>query len=157
MKGRVAVPLHNLAGELVGYAGRWAGKDDEIPDGEGKWKLPAGFRKGLEVFNAHRVQEGTKHVILLEGGWSVFWLHQNGYPNVVSVLGSAVSKEQAGLLAARYGGVQILFDGDAAGREGARKAALELASRVWVRIVECPDGLQPDRLPSHELKKLLGS
>lgn len=157
MKGRLAVPLHNLAGEIVGYAGRWAGKDSEIPDGEGKWKLPAGFKKGLEAFNAHRVSENTKVVTLVEGCWSVFWLHQNGYQNVVSVLGSAVSKEQAEILATRYRGVQILFDGDPAGREGARKAALELAPRMWVRVLDLADGRQPDTLLPHELKRLLGS
>ena len=39
MKGRIAVPIHNAGGELVAYAGRWAGDDSEIPEGEGKYKL----------------------------------------------------------------------------------------------------------------------
>lgn len=155
MKGRIAIPIHDQ-GNLVAYAGRWIGPDATIPEGEGKYKLPPGFRKGLVVFNAHRVPEGTKRVILVEGFWSVFWLHQNGYPNAISVMGSMVTPQQVELLAGRFKGVQVFFDGDAAGREGSRKVALELAPRLWVRIVDCPDGLQPDRLPAHELKRLLG-
>ncbi len=155
MAGRLAIPIHNEVGELVAYAGRWVGTDAAIPEGEGKYKLPAGFHKGLVVFNAHRVPEGTKRVILVEGFWSVFWLYQNGYGNVVSLMGSSILPEQVELLARRYKGVQVFFDGDDAGREGSRKVALELAPRLWVRIVDCPDALQPDRLPAHELKRLL--
>ena len=70
-------------------------------------------------------------------------------------MGSSISPKQAELLAERFKGVEIFFDGDDAGREGAAKVAVELARKTWVKIVECPDGLQPDRLPAHELKKLL--
>ena len=97
----------------------------------------------------------TKRVILVEGLFSVFWLHQNGYPNVVSVMGSSVSFEQPKLLSRWFKGVEIFFDGDDAGEEGAKKVALELAASTWVKIVSCPEGLQPDRLPAHELKQLL--
>jgi len=48
MHGRVVIPIHNRHGELVAYAGRWPGK--EPPEGEGKYKLPPGFHKALEVF-----------------------------------------------------------------------------------------------------------
>ncbi len=156
MKSRACIPIHDHEGNLVAYAGRWAGMDATIPQGEGKYKLPGGFHKGLVVFNLHRVPANAKRVILVEGFWSVFWLHQNGFLNVVSVMGSAITPQQVELLAQpRVRGVQLFFDGDAAGREGSRKVALELAPRLWVRIVDCPDGLQPDRLPAHELKKLL--
>jgi len=49
MKGRVVIPIHNAQGELVAYAGRWPG--NEPPEGEGKYKLPPGFHKSLEIFN----------------------------------------------------------------------------------------------------------
>ncbi len=155
MKGRACIPIHDHEGNLVAYAGRWADTDATIQKGEGKYKLPGGFHKGVVVYNLHRVPGDAKRVILVEGFWSCFWLHQHGYPNTISVMGSMVTSCQVELLAERVKGVQIFFDGDAAGREGSRKVALELAPRLWVRIVDCPDGLQPDRLPGHELKKLL--
>ena len=48
MLGRVCIPIHNAAGELVAYAGRWPG---EAPDGTERWMLPPGFHKALELFN----------------------------------------------------------------------------------------------------------
>lgn len=155
MKGRIAIPIHNERGELVAYAGRSVGKDADLPAGEGKYKLPAGFHKSLVVYNLHQLPPATKTLVLVEGFWSVFWLHQHGFPEVVSAMGSTIAPAQIELLAQRCKGVRIFFDGDDAGREGARKVALDLAPRLWVRIVTCDDGLQPDRLPEHELKRLL--
>src|SRR5260221_14612843 len=51
MAERIVIPIHNPAGELVAYAGRWPGNP---PDAVSKYKLPAGFGKSLELFNLHR-------------------------------------------------------------------------------------------------------
>jgi DNA primase len=160
MKGRLAIPIHDVAGELVAYAGRWVGKDEDLPEGEGKYKLPANFHKSLEVYNLNRIPrwdaKRTEEVILVEGYFSVFWLHQQGWLNVVSSMGSTLSEEQRKRLVERFDRVRIFFDGDEAGETAAQKVALDLAKDLWVRVVSCPKGLQPDRLPAHELKKLLG-
>jgi len=149
----------NDAGELIAYAGRWVGADPEIPDGEGKYKLPANFHKSRVVYNLNRIPrfaaKRAEEVILVEGYFSVFWLLQNGWTNVVSPMGSTLSPEQRKLQVERFDRVRIFFDGDEAGREGAWKGALDLTPHTWVRIVDCPEGLQPDRLPLHELKRLL--
>lgn len=155
MKGRVCAPIHNERGELVAYAGRWVGKDEDLPPGEGKWKLPAGFHKSLVVFNLHRVPAGAKRVIVVEGFWSVFWLSQCGLPNVVALMGSTLSERQRELLIARFKGVELFLDGDDAGRTATAKIAGDLVRCMWVKVVACPDGLQPDRLPAHDLKRLL--
>lgn len=155
MKDRIAIPLHNEKGELVGYAGRWVATDSEIPSGEGKYKLPQGFHKSHVVYNLHRVPPDAKRVVLVEGFFSVFWLHQNGWPNVVSVMGSSFSYRQICLLCERFKGVQLFLDGDEAGQEAARKVSIDFARHTWVKIIECPQDLQPDRLPAEELKRLL--
>lgn len=54
MAGRIAIPIHNDAGELVAYSGRWPG---DPPEGEDRYKLPPGFRKSLVLFNFHRAKE----------------------------------------------------------------------------------------------------
>jgi DNA primase len=156
MKGRIAIPIHNERGELVAYAGRWAGTDEELPEGEGKYKLPPGFHKSLVVYNLYRVPAGQKTLIVVEGFWSVFWLHQNGYGNVVSLMGSTLSDKQAEHLAAHTKGVQLFFDGDDAGKAAGVKIAGELSRRLWVKVVACPEGRQPDQLSAEELKQLLG-
>jgi len=67
IKGRVVVPIHNERGELVAYAGRWPG--NEPPEGEGKYKLPPGFHKPLEIFNLHRSKACVREhgLVIVEG------------------------------------------------------------------------------------------
>lgn len=48
MSGRVVIPIHDPRGRLVAYAGRSL---DGTPP---KYRLPAGFRKSLVLFNFHR-------------------------------------------------------------------------------------------------------
>lgn len=156
MKGRIAIPIHNVKGELVAYAGRWAG-DEEIPEGEGKYKIPAGFHKSYELYNLNRIKEETKRVILVEGYASVWWLHQNGFHNCVSCMGSSLSKLQMEYIVKRFVGLEVFFDGDRAGEEGAQKVVESLSKRIWIKNVTCPSGLQPDHIPFHELNKLLSA
>jgi DNA primase len=154
MKQRIAIPIHDGAGALVAYAGRWVG-EGEPPEGEGKYKLPAGFRKGQIVFNLHRVPPEARTAIVVEGFFSVFWLHQCGFRNVVALMGCTITDRQRELLAARFKGVQLLLDGDAAGRGASDTIASALAHSLWVKALSCPDGRQPDELAPAELKTLL--
>lgn len=158
MRGRIAIPIHDGEGNLVAYAGRWVGKDP--PEGEGKYKLPPKFEKSAVVFNLQRVQrwetKRTEEVILVEGYFSVFWLHQNGWPNVVAVMGSSLSERQRELIAERFDRVRILLDGDDAGREAAKKIAVDLGRQLFVKLLNCPHERQPDDLSPEELTTLLG-
>jgi DNA primase len=154
MKGRIAIPIENDAG-LVGYAGRWPGESG-WPDGEGKYTLPQGFRKSLELYNLVRVPHDARYVVLVEGFWAVFWLWQElGMENVVAAMGCSLSEAQQALLWQRFSGVQIFFDGDAAGEQGGLELTQALARRMWVRVIECPAGLQPDKLSVEDMKRAL--
>ena len=62
MENRLCIPIHNPAGELVAYAGRWVGDESDLPEGEDKYKLPKGFGKSLELFNLHRVKDAESLV-----------------------------------------------------------------------------------------------
>jgi hypothetical protein len=66
MTGRVCIPIHNADGQLVAYAGRWAGSLEELPEGKGRYELPAGFRKEPELFNLHGVKH-CRHLVVVEG------------------------------------------------------------------------------------------
>lgn len=154
MKGRIAIPIENERG-LVGYAGRWPGESG-WPEGEDKYSVPPNFRKSLELYNLCRVPEEARYVVLVEGYWSVFWLSQElGLENVVAAMGSSLSEEQQAMLWQRFRGVQIFFDGDEVGKRAGLELALALVRRMWVRVIDCPEGLQPDRLSLPELKATL--
>ncbi|MBV9824737.1 MAG: toprim domain-containing protein [Alphaproteobacteria bacterium] len=151
MAGRVCIPIHNAAGELVAYAGRWP---EDVPEDQERYKLPAKFQKSAVLFNLHRLGD-AEHVVLVEGYWSTFRLHALGVP-VAALMGSFVSEEQLALLRER--GVKrltILWDGDDAGRKARERAFPALADAFFVRAPLLPDGEKPDTLGEAELRRLI--
>jgi DNA primase len=155
MAGRVCIPIHNADGALVAYAGRWVGPEEDLPEGKGKYELPSGFHKGLELFNLHRAKH-CKHLVVVEGHFGAIRLHGLRVP-AVALMGTSVSVQQLELLAhanARH--ITVLLDGDEAGRAAAEEVAGAIANVAWSRIVHLPDGAQPDTVDPAALGRVLG-
>jgi DNA primase len=133
----------------VAYAGR------AIDDSEPRYKLPVGFHKSAELFNLHRVT--AQEVILVEGFFDCMKVWQSLHPFVVALMGISMSQQQDQIIAARFKRVTILLDGDEAGRKAAEEIASRLIHRLQVRIIDLPDGKQPDELPAEELTQILSS
>ena len=148
MNGRVVIPVHNEAGELIAYAGR------SIDGSEPRYKLPTGFHKSHVLFNLHRVT--GPDVIVVEGFFDCMKVWQSRHSSVVALMGSSLSEQQERLLVGRFRKVSLLLDGDAPGRAGAEEISARLIRRVHVRIVEPPDGKQPDQLDGEQIGGLLG-
>jgi DNA primase len=94
LKGRVAIPLQDHAGRLVGYAGRVV-DDTAINEDNPRYKFPGKrerdgkafeFRKTLLLYNGFRIQAPVDDLIVVEGFTSVWWLHQGGLPYVVATM-----------------------------------------------------------------------
>ncbi len=83
-----------------------------------------------------------------------FKVHQAGFPNVVSLMGRTVSREQEKLLA-RFPKVVLMLDSDAPGRESQDHLTLALSKTQYVRQAIVPDGKQPDGLSSVDIQNLL--
>lgn len=151
MSGRVVIPIHNAAGELVAYAGR------AIDGSEPRYKLPAGFRKSQELFNLHRAITGAgRGLIVVEGFFDAMKVHQAGYPFVVALMGCSLSEEQEEMLVKYADQVLLMLDGDEAGRKGTDECLLRLGRKVWTKAITVPEGKQPDMLTAAELGELLG-
>jgi DNA primase len=148
MAGRVVIPIHNERGELVAYAGR------SVEGAEPKYKLPAGFHKSHVLYNLHRAEGGE--VIVVEGFFDCMKMFQAGLP-AVALMGSSLSHAQEELLLGRFAHVTLLLDGDDAGRNAADEIAKRIIRRLFVRVLELPDGKQPDMLHEEELKTLFSS
>lgn len=156
--GRIAIPLHNGNGELVGYVGRWPGEPPtpETP----KYKLPKGFRKNAELFNLHRAlrEPAEAPLYLVEGVFDVLHLWQHGLKKVVALLGSSLSSEQEALLFERTPfapQLVLLLDADDAGRKGTAEMLARLAPRTFVKVVALPrEGMQPEHLTPAEITSL---
>lgn len=155
MKGRIAIPIHNEGGELVGYAGRAVDCDPPEP----RYLLPKGFPKAWALYNAHRALPEAKErgfLIVVEGYFGAMHVHQAGFPNVVALMGASLSEHQAKLIAGAAGRAVVLLDGDREGRKAAGEVAARLAPRLWTRIVHLPEERdQPDKLLPGELAALL--
>lgn len=143
MKGRIAIPIHNLEGKILAYAGRYA--DEDIPDGTDRYRFPKRFLKSLELYNLHRAVELKKrYLVIVEGYWSAIRLNEAGIP-ATALMGTSLSPAQAELV--REAGFRyaiLMLDGDKAGRKAAPDAAFVLSQHVYVRTMKLPDGVKPD-------------
>ena len=153
MKGRICIPVHDDAGNLVAYSGRWV-DESEPPEGEDRYKLPPRFQKSRVLFNLHRLTDPV-HVVAVEGFWSVFRLHALAVP-VVGLMGWSISAEQVELLKQRgVTFVTLLLDGDEAGYQARDRLLPEVASSFFVRAPKLPLGVKPDTLDEAELATLI--
>jgi DNA primase len=151
LRGRVVIPVHNEHGELVAYSGR------AIDETEPKYRLPAGFRKSRVLFNLHRaIQSRLDTLILVEGFFDTFKIHQAGHRNVAALMGSRLSDRQAELIGTHFDQVILMLDADEAGKAATAAARTALSSILEVQIVELASGTQPDQLASEEINQLLG-
>ena len=156
MAGRVVIPIHNIKGEVMAYAGRFPG---EPPDEDTtKYKLPPGFRKMQELFNIDRASKepDDQPLIIVEGFFDCMKIHQGGYRNVVALMGSTMSPTQEELIR-RYSHVILMLDEDEAGRAARAEIAARLAQFAYVKIhVFEKEGQQPDKLSAEEMAQLIG-
>lgn len=150
MSGRIVIPIRNARGQLVAYAGR--ALEGRLP----KYKLPAGFGKGLELYNLPRAMgTGQARVIVVEGYFDCLRVHQAGFGCVVGLMGSALAPVQEKVLVAQFAEVVLLLDGDGAGRAASQQMRSRLTPQCQVREVQVPDGTQPDQLSPAVLQQLL--
>lgn len=152
MKGRVCVPIHDDQGNLVAYAGRAI--DDRAAKEEGKYKLPSNFHKSLVLFNYHRISDFNT-IILVEGFFDCFKVHQSGFKAVCALMGTSMSDFQEKLILERFKSVVLMFDNDPAGKKCTKDVLNRLYDKIFVRVAQLGDKTQPDELSEGELKEIL--
>jgi DNA primase len=163
LKDRIAIPLHDQAGWLVGYAGRVV-DDSTIGEDNPRYRFPGDrkrdgkifeFRKTLFLYNGFRFKDSLADLIVVESFTSVWWMCQNGMVNVVATMGADCSEKQAELIVSLVkpdGRVWALTDGDQAGERHAHSLLIKVSPHRFVRWVKCDDGKQPTDLTGEQLK-----
>jgi DNA primase len=153
LKGTVAVRLHDLYGNPIGYCGRRL-NPNEI-EARGKWRFPWNFPKNLILYNAHRAVSHRKYgVIVVECPWSAMRLSQSGSPNVVALLGTSLSSIQSDWLKAAPSAL-LMLDGDDAGRKAATSIVEKLYGKIKTFVYHLPDGFDPDDLSDDDLRAIV--
>ena len=158
MADRIAIPIQNLEGKVVAYAGRFPG---DPPEGTPKYKLPQGFRKSQELFNIDRASKEQGPLVIVEGFFDCMKLHQLGWRRVVALMGSTLSAAQEELIKQHTGcnsQIIVMLDENEAGRAGRDDIACRLSKHCFVKVHEFdkPD-TEPEHLSGEDLWKILGS
>jgi DNA primase len=159
LKGRVAIPLRDQEGRLVGYAGRVV-DDTLVSEENSRYKFPGKrkvegtvheFRKTLFLYNGFRIKVPVDQLVVVEGFTSVWWLTQHGLPHVVATMGADCSERQAELIVSLVkpeGRVWIAPDADKAGERHAQSLLLQLSPHRSVRWLKLDAGKQPTDYPA---------
>lgn len=157
MQGHIAIPIHNVKGEVVAYAGRWPGEpSEEVP----KYKLPKGFSKSMEVFNLDRASKEPpeKPLVIVEGFFDCMILWQLGVKKVVALMGNTLSPAQEELLrqhTVSNSQIIVLFDENEAGRIGREDVAARLSRFAFVKthVFEQED-MEPEHLTAEQVASI---
>ncbi len=150
MHRRLVIPIHNAEGQLIAYCGRSV---DQTPP---RYRVPPGFAKSEILFNMHRAAAGVKNtVVVVEGFFDCMKVHQAGVRSVVALMGSVLYESQRHTLLKRFNRVIFLLDGDSTGRKASTVIAQKLRPDCSVRVVQLPEGVQPDQMSDRDIGNIL--
>ncbi len=145
-RNRILFPVATGAGKVAGFGARAIAEGDE-PKYLNSPETPV-FRKGRLLYGLPLARTGMREsgeAIVSEGYLDVMRLHACGFTNAVSTCGTALTPEQARLLARLKVKVLLLYDGDDAGvKAGDRGLDPLLEAGVEVRVLLLPSGEDPD-------------
>jgi DNA primase len=146
-RDRLIFPIRDVAGTVVAFGGRIMGEGD--PKYLNSADSPI-YRKGDHLYalcDARPAMAKSRRAMLTEGYVDVITLHQFGYGQAVGVLGTALTPEQVKRLLGFCATVDLVFDGDGAGRKAAlRSAEMLLAAGASCRVTLLPEGEDVDSL-----------
>lgn len=151
MKGRIAFPLHNDEGQLIGYGGIIA--DESKADADcPKCLLPSTrerngityqFDSSLFLYNTHDITMPVNDLILVEQFSDVWAVHQAGLPNVVASMALCLSDEQAACLVQKTAarGCVWITPHDRSDNRLAVDVFAKIGRDRFCRLLAVPDGM----------------
>ncbi len=113
---RIMFPLWDLEGRPIGFSGRIY--DDSNTNKYLNTKETPLFKKGQLLYHYHIAREEVrvkKQVVVMEGFMDVIRASSIGIKNTVALMGTAMTDEQAKLIARLSKEIVLCFDGDEAG------------------------------------------
>jgi len=157
-RGRLTFPIRDARGRCIAFSARLLGAGDPRSTGSGQAKYVNSpdtplFDKGRTLFNLDKAGAASREagrILVVEGQMDVIALDQAGIGEAVAPLGTALTEAQLGLLWRVSPSPILCFDGDAAGRNAAVRAALRALPQVGpgrsLGFVTLPPGEDPDDL-----------
>lgn len=175
-RNRIMFPIRDEQGRMAGFGARIVDPDD-VPKFLNSPETPI-FSKGRLLYGLDRARKPIRiadQAVIVEGYLDVIALHQAGYENVVSPMGTALTDDQLRLLKKLTRKIVLALDPDTAGKvavlrglETARQSISEKEPvfdengvrgigapellrfadqlKVDLKVVALPDDLDPDEL-----------
>ncbi|MDH3234861.1 MAG: DNA primase [Alphaproteobacteria bacterium] len=150
LRHRITFPIADQRGRIIAFGGRALG------DGQPKYLNSRDsdvFHKGRALYGLALAREAARakeEIVAVEGYMDVIALHQAGLTGAVAPLGTALTEGQIELLWRLTPEPVLCFDGDAAGRRAAARAAERalplLRPGCSLRFAYMPPGEDPDSL-----------
>ena len=164
---RIIFPIRDARGRMAGFGGRILDPDD-IPKFLNSPQTPV-FDKSALLYGLERARTPIRaldQVVIVEGYFDVIALHQAGFTNTVSPMGTALTEHQLRLLKRLTQRFILALDPDAAG-DKATLRGLQLARETMdrqtelvfdargllahetrlqadIRVTTLPEGMDPD-------------
>lgn len=168
MKGRITVPIHDVHGNIIAFAGRQYDPTAELTKEaltkayssdpkqaekkiqmweHGKW-LNEPYPKIRHLYNLNYAKEHARkynYIIIVEGYFDALVLAANGFPNTVALCSTSLSERQAILISRYCNNAVVILDGDKAGQEAAMAVSQRLEQeKIKPYCMYLPDGHDPD-------------
>lgn len=170
---RIMFPIRDERGRMAGFGARILNPDDQ-PKFLNSPQTPV-FDKGRLLYGLDRARKAIRaqdQVVIVEGYLDVIALHQGGYTNVVSPMGTALTEHQLYLLKRFSRRIVLALDPDAAG-DKATLRGLQVARQAMdheqepvfdargllghearlqadIRVTTLPAGLDPDEVVARD-------
>jgi DNA primase len=155
-RGRIMFPICNREGEVIAFSGRLLKEQEGAAKYLNSPETPL-FRKGNVLFGLHKSKRAlieANCAIVCEGQLDLISLFEAGITNVVAPQGTAFTENQARVLKRFAEEVVLCFDSDAAGAKAAERSLDALLENNFIiRVVELPQGEDPDSLVRREGKE----
>jgi len=158
-RGRLMFPLKNSRGQVVGFSGRTLFEED--PKYINTKETPV-FKKESFLFGLNVSKEAIKKegmAVVVEGEFDMITPFQHGLLNIVGAKGTALTRNQIGLLKNLCDSITLIFDSDFAGREASlRGIEVSESQGVNVKVAILPEGSKdPDDAVSKNSKEFFKS
>ena len=143
---RLMFPIQGPSGRVVGFGGR-ALSDEEQPK---YLNSPESliYRKSQILYGLYQARDIIREkgqVFIVEGYMDLLALNNHGIENVVAICGTALTRDQARLLARYTKQAFLVYDSDQAGIRATWRAIEPLVeSGMWTQIVRLPENTDPD-------------
>ncbi len=143
-RDRLMFPVISVRKEVLGFSGRALN-----PDARAKYMNSSDtpvYKKSRQLFALNLAKNSRcGYIILAEGNIDVASLHQAGFDSAVASLGTALTPEQARLIAGYTNEVIIAYDSDDAGVKAAQRAITILEKLdIKVRVLQMEGAKDPD-------------